>query len=83
MDNTASAEPLARVHLPITTRRYTAILNLEARLNRAEPGAVRYERDWSNVPDGATGTSWDVYTPAALAAYKRLGAIVVAHDSKK
>jgi hypothetical protein len=73
--NTATKH-IAQAYLPLVTRRFGAILNLEVKVNRAEEGSAVYTKD-ANPPEGATPTSWLLYTDAAVGAYRKVGAVVV------
>lgn len=66
---------IATAYLPQVTRRFGGILSAETKLPK---GAVTYlGKSDGPIPEGATPTSWALHTDDAVAAFRRLGAVVV------
>ncbi len=74
MTATEPREPIATAYLPMVTRRYNAILNLEAKPELR--GRVRSFRP-ENPPAGAAYAAYDLYDDEAVAMYRKVGAMVV------
>ncbi len=77
MTTEPTREAIATAYLPKVTRRMGAILSLDAKM---EAGRVRYFRPES-PPAGAAYAAYDLYDDEAVAAYRKVGAMVVIVDA--
>lgn len=79
MNTTTQTKPQATAYIPIPSHRYSQIINLETKQNATQPGSTKYRRADNDSGAGVdrSAVCWDLFTPEAVAAYRKVGALVV------